>query len=137
MIVVNSLEILEEFDKKSSIYSQRPYLPMGGELVGYDRALVLMPYGNRFRHYRKQFARYIGNNVIEEQHDLVDGYTKLFLRRVVKDSTDLMGHIRKYVMPLSLPALSSQHSLGSLVESFFALLMDMRCSWKATTRSST
>ncbi|KAH6904703.1 OrdA protein [Coprinopsis sp. MPI-PUGE-AT-0042] len=95
LIIVNSLEILEEFDKKSSIYSQRPHLPMGGELVGYDRTLVLMPYGNRFRHYRKQFARYIGNNVIQDQHDLVDGYTKTFLRRVVKDSGNLMGDIRK------------------------------------------
>jgi hypothetical protein len=95
LIIINSLEILEELDKKSSIYSQRPYLPMGGELVGYDQTIVLLPYGNRFRHYRKQFARYIGGNAIHEQHDLVDAYTKLFLRKVVKDSTDLMGHVRK------------------------------------------
>ncbi|EAU87092.1 OrdA protein [Coprinopsis cinerea okayama7 len=95
VIIVNSMEALEELDKKSAIYSQRPRLPMGGELVGYDNTLVLLPYGPRFRHYRKQFARYIGNGNITTQHDLVDGYTRRFLARIAKDQSNLIGEIRK------------------------------------------
>lgn len=94
-ILLNSLEALEEFDKKGAIYSQRPHLPMGGELVGYENTLVLMTYGPRFRHYRKQFSKYIGNGAIHDKYDLIDEYTKGFLRRVAKDHTNLISHIRK------------------------------------------
>ncbi|TFK26029.1 OrdA protein [Coprinopsis marcescibilis] len=95
MIIVNTLAALEALDKKSAIYSQRPRLEMGGELLGYAETLVLIPYGPRFRHYRKQFSRYIGNGTISEQFWLVDKRTKEFLARVARDQSDLMGEIRK------------------------------------------
>lgn len=95
MIIINSIDVLEEFDKKSAIYSERPRLEMGGELVGYSETLVLMRYGPRFRHYRKQFARYIGNGVIEERHPLVVEYTRTFLKRALKEPESLMAHLRK------------------------------------------
>jgi len=95
MIIVNSIEVLEEFDKKSSIYSERPILEMGGELVGYSDTLVLLRYGPRFRHFRKQFSRYIGNGVIQDRHELVNDYVRTFLRRLAKNPDNLMGHLRK------------------------------------------
>ncbi|KAF5309807.1 hypothetical protein D9611_013581 [Ephemerocybe angulata] len=95
MIIVNSIDALEEFDKKSAIYSERPILEMGGELVGYSETLVLMRYGSRFRHYRKQFARYIGNGVVQDQHPLLIDFTQTFLKRVLKEPDNLMAHLRK------------------------------------------
>ena len=47
---------MDLFDKKSAIYSDRPKLWMGGELIGYSKTLVLAPYANRFRSYRRNFA---------------------------------------------------------------------------------
>jgi cytochrome P450 len=95
MVILNTIEALEEFDKKSSIYSERPRLEMGGELVGYSETLVLMRYGPRFRHYRKQFARYIGNGVIQDRHALLQSLTRTFLQRVLKQPEELMSHLRK------------------------------------------
>jgi hypothetical protein len=40
-------------DKKSSIYSDRPVLMMGTELVGWRDALGMAPYGERFRDLRR------------------------------------------------------------------------------------
>lgn len=95
LIFINSMDALEEFDKRSAIYSQRPRLPMGGELVGYDRTLVMMPYGPRFRHYRKSFAQIIGVGAIQQHHEFVDLHTRKFLARIAKNSSDIMGDVRK------------------------------------------
>ena len=95
MIILNTIDALEEFDKKSAIYSERPRLEMGGELVGYSDTLVLMPYGPRFRNYRKGFARYIGNGVVQDRHPLLIEKTRTFLKHVLKNPEDLMPHLRK------------------------------------------
>ena len=76
MMIVNSANILDEFDKASSIYSDRPILHMGGELVGFDDALVLLPYGPRFRSYRRHFSRYMGpNKPVQSHHSLIEQMT--------------------------------------------------------------
>lgn len=96
IIVLNSFKTaVEMLDKKSSNYSDRPVLPMGGELVGWKHTLVLLPYGDRFREYRKNFHRVIGSratmdiyNVIEEEE------THKFLQRVLAKPSDLSAHVR-------------------------------------------
>ena len=47
-IIVNSAAIMAELDKKGAIYSDRPVLEMGSELVGYSETLILMRYGALF-----------------------------------------------------------------------------------------
>ena len=99
MIILNSAQLaMDMLDKKSSIYSDRPIMQMGGELVGWKNTLVLLPYGNRFRNYRKMFHQVIGTpaamaafNPIEEEE------THKFLKRVLKSPEDLAAHVRKYV----------------------------------------
>jgi len=42
MVILNSAQTaIEMLDKKSLIYSDRPIIPMGGELVGWKKLLVL------------------------------------------------------------------------------------------------
>ncbi|KAL4075734.1 cytochrome P450 [Scleroderma citrinum] len=96
IVVLSSFKTaIELLDKKSSIYSDRPVLPMGGELVGWKDTLVLLPYGDRLREYRKNFHRVIGTraamdiyNAIEEEE------THKFLQRVLTKPTDLNAHVR-------------------------------------------
>ncbi|TFK32635.1 OrdA protein [Crucibulum laeve] len=96
MIIVNSADVMDELDKKGAIYSNRPRLEMGGELVGYSETLVLIPYGERFRTYRKHFAQYIGSgNPIQNLHPLIELESHKFLKRVLADHTDLLQHLRK------------------------------------------
>ncbi|KAG6885227.1 hypothetical protein C0993_004634 [Termitomyces sp. T159_Od127] len=96
MIIVNSAQVLAELDKHGSIYSDRPRLEMGGELVGYKDTLVLARYGPYFRMLRKHFARHLGTPTIVEQHNtLVEYETRRFLRRTLADTTNLNDNLRR------------------------------------------
>lgn len=98
MIIVNSADILDELDKKGAMYSDRPVLEMGGELVGYSQTLVLLAYGARFRTYRKHFSRYIGSpKPIQQLYPLIEHECHRFLKRTLAKPEDLMPHLRKCV----------------------------------------
>jgi hypothetical protein len=87
---------MDEFDKAGAIYSDRPVLPMGGDLVGYSDTLVLLRYGTRFRTSRKQFSRFIGaNKPVQALRPMIEQETRRFLKRVVVDHENLIGHLRK------------------------------------------
>ncbi|KIY45954.1 cytochrome P450 [Fistulina hepatica ATCC 64428] len=96
-IILNSAELANELlDKRSSRYSDRPVMQMGGELCGWKDALVCVPYGERFRRYRRFFHQVIGTRSSMMQfkpaHDIE---TKRFLRRVLAAPDALSDHIRK------------------------------------------
>ena len=99
MIIVNSADIMAELDKQGALYSDRPILEMGGELVGYADTLVLIRYGARFRTYRKYFSSIIGPVPLEDRKHTVEHETRRFLKRVLTspDSDNLMAHLRKCV----------------------------------------
>lgn len=89
---------MEELDKRGSMYSDRPILEMGGELVGYSQTLVLIVYGSRFRTYRKHFSRYIGGvKPMLELHPLIEDEARRFLKRTLAAPDDLLSNLRKYV----------------------------------------
>ena len=89
---------MAELDKKGAIYSDRPVLEMGGELVGYSETLVLLRYGPRFRTYRKHFSHYVGSpNPIKQLYPLIEHESRRFLKRTLAKPDDLMPHLRKYV----------------------------------------
>jgi Cytochrome P450 len=97
LIILNSSEIATEMlEKKSSIYSDRPVLQMGGELVGWKNTLVLLPYGDRFRRFRRLFHQTIGNTMTMKQFlPLEEFETHRFLRRVLAKPADLAAHVRR------------------------------------------
>jgi len=98
IVVLNSASAMEDLDKKGSVFSTRPRLPMAGELVGYDQTLVLMPYGPRFRVFRKYFAKLVGApNVFRQFVPLVELETHRYLKRLLqKPGAEFIdGHLRK------------------------------------------
>jgi len=96
MIVLNSMKTaMEMLDKKSSMYSDRPVLPMGGELVGWKHALVLLPYGDRFREYRKNIHRVIGSRAaLHLYHPFLGIETHRFLKCVLAKPDQLQSHVK-------------------------------------------
>ncbi|KAJ7440250.1 cytochrome P450 [Mycena latifolia] len=89
---------MEEMDAKGSVFSTRPRLPMAGELLGYDQTLVLLPYGARFRTFRKHFARLIGTaGALRHYVPLVEAETHRFLKRLLlkPDADSVSAHLRK------------------------------------------
>ncbi|RDB29742.1 hypothetical protein Hypma_013817 [Hypsizygus marmoreus] len=96
MIIVNSASVMSELDKQGSIYSDRPKLEMGGELVGYSQTLVFCPYGPRFRTYRKHLARFFGSTIAMERHrPVLEHETRRFLKRTLVNPDDLNQNLRK------------------------------------------
>jgi hypothetical protein len=98
-MVLNSYKTaMDMLDKKSSIYSDRPVLPMAGELVGWKHILGLSPYGDRFRRYRKNFHRAIGSRAAFDIYNSVEEIeTRRFLKRVLAKPDQLQEHVRQYV----------------------------------------
>lgn len=99
LIILNSTKVaVEMLDKKSTIYSDRPVLQMGGELIGWKNTLVLLPYGARFRRFRRLFHSVIGTqSMIKRFYPGSELETRKFLRRILAKPDDLSAHIRKYV----------------------------------------
>lgn len=96
MVIVNSAEVaVDMLDKKGSIYSDRPVIPMG-ELVGWKNTLVLLPYGARFRSFRRMAHQLFGNQATMKQfHPEEEKETRRFLKRLLIKPSDLGEHIRK------------------------------------------
>ncbi|KAG6895729.1 hypothetical protein C0992_012999 [Termitomyces sp. T32_za158] len=68
---------------------------MAGNLVGWRNALGLIPYGNRFRSYRRLLHDVIGSKAsIQKFYDVEQVETHRFIRRVLADPADLAQHIR-------------------------------------------
>ncbi|KIM45959.1 hypothetical protein M413DRAFT_298764 [Hebeloma cylindrosporum] len=97
LIILNSAKVaIDMLDKKSAIYSDRPTLQMGGELVGWKNTMVLLPYGDRFRRYRRLFHRLIGNPAsIQCFYPSEELEARRFLRRLLTTPGDLAAHVRK------------------------------------------
>ncbi|EIW61897.1 cytochrome P450 [Trametes versicolor FP-101664 SS1] len=96
-IILNSAKhALDMLEKKSSIYSSRPIIPVGGELVGWNRTLALLPYGNKFREYRRLIFQLIGSKKNMERFiPLVEEKTRDFVVEVYQQPTELLKHVRK------------------------------------------
>ncbi|KAJ8583010.1 cytochrome P450 [Rhizopogon salebrosus TDB-379] len=96
IFVLNSVNItMDMLDKKSSVYSDRPVFPMAGELVGGKDILALLPYGDRFRWYRKNFHRVIGSRTAMKVYNPIEEIeTHRFLKRVLANPEELMEHVR-------------------------------------------
>ncbi|CAA7266287.1 unnamed protein product [Cyclocybe aegerita] len=97
MIILNSAEVaIDMLDKKSSVYSDRPVMQMGGELVGWKNTLVLIPYGDRFRNYRRLFHQSIGTPAsMSEFHAVEEKETHRFLKNVLAQPEHLADHVRR------------------------------------------
>jgi len=96
LVVINSVKALEEFGKKGSIYSDRPVVPMGGVLLGYDQGLVLVRYGAQWRTFRKHFSQAFSHGKpIQCLQEVVAEESKAFVRRVLETPEDLTNHCNK------------------------------------------
>ncbi|EPQ51236.1 cytochrome P450 [Gloeophyllum trabeum ATCC 11539] len=116
IIILHSLETTNEMlDKKSNIYSDRPRLTMGGELVGWNRILALTPYGRLFRQYRRLFHGLMGNraylgDLLPSAHQ----ETTRLLQNILDQPDQLRRHIRRastaYILRISHGySLSDEH----------------------------
>ncbi|KAG1878399.1 cytochrome P450 [Suillus tomentosus] len=96
IVVLNSVEsAVEMLDKKSSIYSDRPVVPMTGELMGYGQTLAYLCYGERFRLFRKNCHRIFGSRAaLVDYHPIEEMEAHRFLKRVLAKPDRLQAYVR-------------------------------------------
>ncbi|KAJ7611293.1 cytochrome P450 [Roridomyces roridus] len=83
-------------DKKSSIYSDRPFVVMAGELGGWKDALGLMPYGDRYRRLRRSAHSLFGSQkIMTSFHPLEEQEVHRFAKRLMEKPKDFAAHIDK------------------------------------------
>ncbi|KIK53249.1 hypothetical protein GYMLUDRAFT_179178 [Collybiopsis luxurians FD-317 M1] len=97
IIVVNNFHIAKEMlNKKSAIYSDRPVLQVGGELVGYNNTTGLLRYGPRHQTQRAFFHRVMGTNVaMKDINSIEELETRRFLKRMLAEPHNLAENVRK------------------------------------------
>lgn len=103
LIILNSPKAAQDMlNKKSSIYSSRPHYTMACDLVGWKDVLVLLPYGDRLRAYRRMIHQVIGTRAsVDKFNGTIEGEAQICVRRMLKDPDNFVGPVRKYVQPLS------------------------------------
>lgn len=102
-VVLGSVQAATDLlEKKGAIYSDRPYLPMAGKLMGWDQIVTLSPYGDRFRDIRRLMHKTLGSrgqaDKITKYHDLEEHETKRFLRLLLHAPQEFDRHIRTWAI---------------------------------------
>ncbi|KAJ7792939.1 cytochrome P450 [Mycena olivaceomarginata] len=103
ILVVNSAQAASAlFGHKSAIYSDRPRMPMLGELIGLGWHFGFMPHGEDWRLHRKIFAQEFTSAAVEGYEDQELKWTKIFLQNLIATPQNFTQHIQHMASGLAL-----------------------------------
>ncbi|KAG8214153.1 cytochrome P450 [Butyriboletus roseoflavus] len=96
-VVLNSFKATKDLlEKESAITSNRPHFTMCCDLVGWGNSTGFLQYGDTYRKHRKFFHQQIGTkSSIEVFYPAQETEARQFLRNVLKNADDLIGHTHK------------------------------------------
>ncbi|KAJ3850502.1 cytochrome P450 [Lentinula lateritia] len=94
VVVINSYKRCQEMlDKKSNVYSDRPYVPMAMELIEMRDSMGFLPYDKRFKSSRRLFHQELGSNsAVQGFFPQEEHLGKKFVRRVLRNPDGLLDH---------------------------------------------
>ncbi|KAG9103974.1 hypothetical protein FRC06_006413 [Ceratobasidium sp. 370] len=96
MVILNSYEVaVELLERRSAIYSSRPSLVMAGDLIGWNLAAGLLPYGNRLKQTRKLLHEGMNVKAMEELWPLQEHEAIKFVGRLLETPEEFIQHIRQ------------------------------------------
>ncbi|KAF7371334.1 Cytochrome P450 [Mycena sanguinolenta] len=105
MIIVNSLEIAEDLlETHGANFSERPVMPMAGELMGFNNVLPLVQYGDRVKQERKLFHQFFGNSasIISQFGPLLTSEVHKFLQNVLDEREDVLKLVERMTGAITL-----------------------------------
>ncbi|THU84110.1 cytochrome P450 [Dendrothele bispora CBS 962.96] len=97
IVILNSVKpAIDMLDRSSAIYSDRPVIPMAGELVGWKNIMGLLPYADRHKRYRRLAKQLFGSTkTMEAFHPAEELETHRFLKRLLSQPDRLVQHVQK------------------------------------------
>ncbi|KAH9925312.1 cytochrome P450 [Fomitopsis serialis] len=103
IIVLSSREAISDLlEKRSLMYSDRPVVPMAGELAGMEQFTALAPYGQRHREGRKLILSAVSTRKTPGLHIIEESKTADFISRLARSPSELRSHIRWVVASIVL-----------------------------------
>ncbi|KAI0748079.1 cytochrome P450 [Daedaleopsis nitida] len=98
IVVLNDAKYaLDMLDKKGLLYSDRPTLVMGGQIVGWDEGPALSPFCDRWAEYRRLFSHFMGTKAKIDAFDhVLHEETNVFLKHLLAEPDDWVEHTRRY-----------------------------------------
>jgi cytochrome P450 len=95
IFILNSPQDVHELlEKRANIYSDRPVLPLAGEIMGFDRGTVLAQHGARHKTSRRLLAQTMGKSQSKRFWSLQEWQTARFLQRLEETPDELINHLR-------------------------------------------
>ncbi|KAI5122654.1 hypothetical protein M0805_007916 [Coniferiporia weirii] len=95
MLIVNSIAAARDLmEKRSTIFSDRPYIPVMN-LMGWGLTLPLLPYGDRFRKHRRMMQKHFGQQAITSFRPMQEDEVRKFLRHLLAKPENFLGHIHR------------------------------------------
>ncbi|TFY54698.1 hypothetical protein EVJ58_g8706 [Rhodofomes roseus] len=102
-IILSSREAITDLlEKRGSIYSDRPIIPMAGELAGAAKYTPLMQYGDRHKEGRKLILGMINVRNAPMLHAIQEAKVTQLVSRLAQDPSNLSRHIRWLVASVVL-----------------------------------
>ncbi|KAJ6473752.1 cytochrome P450 [Mycena sanguinolenta] len=97
IIIINSFEVAEDLlESRGSNFSDRPFLQMGGELVGFRNTITFSQYGERVRKERKLFHQLFGTSMaIERFLPLLRSEIHKFLQNLLLNPDGAVGETQR------------------------------------------
>ncbi|KAJ6552768.1 cytochrome P450 [Mycena capillaripes] len=113
MVIINSMKVAEDLlDVRGAIFSDRPVMPMGGELVGFNNALSLSQYGDRVRTERKIFHRLFGSQAAIRQFvPLVSSEICKLLQNIISNPDGVSEQIARAMGAITLRIAYGYHAV--------------------------
>ncbi|KAJ7689941.1 cytochrome P450 [Mycena rosella] len=103
IIILSSPQAVTELlERRSAIYSDRPSLIFGGELVGYKDTLPMTCYGERHREHRKLMAEVLGPRAVGQWRAMEERHMHGFLRNILGTPEEFLHHVRRVVASIVL-----------------------------------
>ncbi|KAJ7507869.1 cytochrome P450 [Mycena galericulata] len=95
LVILNSVEAATElFEKRSTIYSERPLRPMA-QLCGFGKALLFLPYGEAARKTRKLMHAEISQHTVSRHHQLQEREVQRYVQRLAVSSETIWEDTRR------------------------------------------
>ncbi|KZT67723.1 cytochrome P450 [Daedalea quercina L-15889] len=120
-VILNSLQAAQDlFEKRSSKYSDRPRFTLVA-LMGFDLAMSIMPYGEKWRQHRRWFAAaFLDKKALESYVPIEQRETHKLLAGLLGSPDAFLAHIKRYVGALMME-IAYGHEVTSLEDEIVVL----------------
>ncbi|KAI0723231.1 cytochrome P450 [Earliella scabrosa] len=88
---------IDMLDKKSLLYSDRPTLIMGGQIVGWEEGPALSPFCDRWAEYRRLMSHFMGTKAkVDSYNHVLQEETNVLLKHILAEPREWVEHVRKF-----------------------------------------